>query len=92
MVEPVLDRPGLEDRHDVWVVQGRGGPGLALEPPAELVVAGQGWSDDLQRDLATEVHLLGEIDHAHTAAAQLHLDVEAVELLARQRLLIVRHN
>ena len=42
----------LENGDDIGMINGRGGPRLADEPPAERVVLGQAWSQDLERDAA----------------------------------------
>ncbi len=60
-----------EDRHDVGVVQLRGGAGLALEPAARLGVAEHLARQDFQGHMPAERDLLGLVDHAHAPSADL---------------------
>ena len=64
----------LEDRHDVGVVQPRRGAGLAAEPLLDHPVAGHRPRQDLQRHPAAQRDLLGLVDHAHAAPADLAED------------------
>ena len=63
----VLDRV---NGHDVRMVQGGDGLGLPLEPAQALGRSHLG-RQNLQRDLATEFRVLGNIDIAHAAGAKL---------------------
>ena len=74
----------LEDRHDIGVVQPRRGPRLAAEPLQRLAVLGHDAGQDLERDPAAERDLLGLVDHAHAAAADL-ADDPVVAHLAKRR-------
>ncbi len=70
-----------EDRHDVRVVELGGSLGLALEPQPLLVVADHLGRQDLQCHMAAERNLLGLVDHAHPAMADLADDPEIADLL-----------
>ncbi len=56
---------------DVGVVEGGGSPGLAPEPFQGLVGLEPPLGQELQRDLAVQVCVLGLVDDGHAAAAQL---------------------
>ena len=62
------------DRHDVGVVQGSSGLGLAVELPHELRVSCELGREDLERDVAVEAILPGPEDCAHAAAPEGLLD------------------
>ena len=68
------------DRHDVGVVQAGGGLGLELEPLELPGVERRGEGQDLQRHAAAERDLLGLVDDAHAAAADLAEDPEVAQL------------
>ncbi len=70
----------LEDRHDVGVVHPRRGLGLAAEPLQRLAVADRVSWQDLQRHAAAERDLLGLVDHAHPAPADLAEDPVIADL------------
>ena len=70
-----------EDRHDVGVVQLGRGPGLALESPALLGVSERLRRQDLERDVAAQRDLLGLVDDAHAAAADLAENAIVAQLL-----------
>ena len=67
------------DRHDVGVVQAGGGLGLELEPLQLLGVQRRGQRQDLQRHPAVERELLGLVDDAHAAPADLAEDAEIAQ-------------
>jgi hypothetical protein len=69
--------PLVDHRHDVRVVQQRGGLRLAQEAQDELAVDRQVGGEDLERHGAVEAHLPGEVDLAHGARAERALDHEA---------------
>ena len=69
-----------EDRHDVRMVQLGGGLGLDLEPLALLGVDRRGEGQDLERDAPAQRDLLGLVDDAHAAAADLAEDPVFAEL------------
>src|SRR6266853_4193928 len=59
---------------DVGMVEGRGGPCLALKSLQSLMVANQfGWKE-LQRYIPAQLEILGAIYHSHAPAAQMFLD------------------
>ena len=82
-----VDLAGIDRIDDVIVRQPRGDLGLALEPLDEFLVLGQGIEQDLDGDDAVDAHLLGLVDHAHRALADLldHLIAGDLELLRRSR-------
>ena len=59
------------DRADVGVLERGGGARLALQPLEGLRVARQLLGQELQRDASAELQVLGLVDDAHAAAAQL---------------------
>ena len=48
--------------------------GLAKEPVARLRIAGQVRRQDLDGDVAVELHVAREVHHAHASAAELALE------------------
>ena len=66
--------PDLVDGADVGMVQGRRGPGFALEALQRRRVFFQLSGQKLQGDVPAEVEVLGFIHHAHAAAAKLVQD------------------
>ena len=59
------------DGADVRMVQGGGGAGLALEALERLLIAGELRRQELEGHEAAQARVLGLVDHAHAAAAQL---------------------
>ena len=74
------------DGADVGVVQRRRGPRLAAESGQGLGIVGEVWRQELQRDEALQPRILGFVDHAHPAAAQLLDDAVVRERLTDQRI------
>ncbi len=72
-----------EDRHDVGVVQPGRRAGLPLEPLLGPGVHQELTGQDLQRDVAAERDLLGLVDDAHAAAADLADDPVIAQPLQR---------
>ena len=68
-----------EDRHDVGMVQPRDGLGFAAEPLHRLLVGHGREPQHLERHFALERRLLGLIDNAHAAAADLTDDAELAQ-------------
>ena len=66
------------DRHDVRVFQRCGHPRFAAEAQLGLLVRREGRREHLEGHLSPEP-ILGEIDHAHSAAPEQALDPEAGE-------------
>src|SRR5262249_52169060 len=74
-----------EDRYDVRVVQPTRRLRLALEPPLGAGVR-QNWSrQDLEGDVASQGELLGLVDDAHAAVADLANDPEVPQPLQRRQ-------
>ena len=61
----------LEDHADVGMIQCRSSLCFALETGQSLRVLGDFIGQEFQGDEAMQLHVLGFVDHAHTAAAQL---------------------
>ena len=78
VVDAALAADGV-DRDDVRVVERGGGAGFVLEAGELLLVEHRGERQHLQRDAAAERDLLGLVDDAHAAAAQLAEDAEVAE-------------
>ena len=64
----------LVDRADAGVVERRGGARLALEALERGRVLRHLRGQELQRDVAAELRVLGLVDDAHAAAAELRSD------------------
>src|ERR1017187_7402841 len=58
-------------RADVWVIQGGSGAGLAPEAIQGLRMPGEFAGQELESDKSLEPRVLGLVDHAHAAVAQL---------------------
>jgi hypothetical protein len=67
------------DRNDVGVLEGRGGASFVLEAGKLALVEHGGERENLEGDTAAERELLGFVDHAHAAAADLAEDTEVAE-------------
>jgi hypothetical protein len=65
--------------HDVRVVQRGGGAGLVFEPLQVTRIEHRGERQDLEGDAAAQRELLGLVDHAHAAAADLADQAEVAE-------------
>ena len=72
----------LEDGNDVGVVDRRCELGLAEESLAEPVVPGKSAREELQRHLALQSQVLGQVHDAHAAATEQVLDAIAGDLCA----------
>jgi hypothetical protein len=68
---PALVLVHVEDRADVGVLERRSRLGFPLEPLECLRVARQLVREELQGDSAPELEILGLVDDAHAAAAEL---------------------
>ncbi|MFO0631836.1 MAG: hypothetical protein U0168_03200 [Nannocystaceae bacterium] len=66
----LADHAGVVDRHDVGVVEPRQRPGLARESTARLTTTGDVRAQQLDRDLAIELGIVGQHDLTHAAATQ----------------------
>ncbi|HEY6293443.1 MAG TPA: hypothetical protein VI455_17970 [Terriglobia bacterium] len=56
---------------DVRVIQGAGGPRLALEALQRHRVRGQAFGQELQGDEPAQLGVVGLVNHTHPAAAEL---------------------
>jgi hypothetical protein len=70
------------DGADIGVVQARGGACLATKALRRLAVLGVGVRQHLQRDQPSQPSVLGLVDNAHPAGAQLIEDLVLAECLA----------
>jgi hypothetical protein len=61
------------------MLQAGRGAGLIAEPLQPCVIEGPGERQDLERDLAAEGHLLGQVDDPHPASADLLHQPEVAE-------------
>ena len=84
-VEDAPRLPRVVDRDDVWMVDRRSQPRLAMEALAEALVLRQLRSKQLEGDLALEREILGEVDDAHAAPADDRVEAVAGELPPEQR-------
>src|SRR5206468_3625882 len=73
---------GVVDRHDVWMLERDGELGLPGEAFAEALVERQLRRDELQRHRPLQAQVVGPVDDAHAAVADLLLDPIAEELSA----------
>ena len=80
-IEQAVLLAGVVDRDDVRVVERGGKPGLAQEAVAEVGLADPG-REQLQRREAAEPDVLGPVDDARAAAADLLEDAVSPELRA----------
>jgi hypothetical protein len=85
-VEATGDVTGVVDRHDVWMLERNGELCLPGEAFAEAFVECQLGRDELQRHSPLQAQVVGPVDDAHPAAADLLLDAIADELGARLNL------
>ena len=72
----------VEDADDVGMIEGGCDVGLTGEPLAEHRIAGESRWQDLERVLAGEARVIGEIDLAHPAGTELADDAVTGEALA----------
>ena len=90
-IRPAVGLAAVVHGDDVGVVEARRGLRLAPEALDELAVVGIAVGHDLERDLAAETRILGEVDGRHPADAQAaEYAVAAVERLTALRL-VARH-
>jgi len=73
------------DGRDAGMVEGGQDPRLALETGQPLGILGKGLGQDLDRDLATELAVLGPVDLAHPALAELVGDVVVRQIRSDHR-------
>ena len=77
------------DGADAGVVEGRGRAGLALEALERVGVLGQLGGQELERDVPAELRVLGLVDDAHAAAAELRRDAVVGDRPADHRLMLL---
>jgi hypothetical protein len=90
-VQEVARLARLVDRHDVRVLEARGQLGLAQEALAEARVLGKARREQLERHLASEARILGEVHVAHAAASHESLDPVAGEVGPDPRVRVQSH-
>ena len=74
--------PDVVDRADVWMIQRRGGAGLALEPFDSAGIPRQFFGEEFQRDGASEPRVFGQVDHSHATLTQFLQDAVVRDGLA----------
>ena len=72
----------LVDRADIWVVQSGGGASFALKTVERERIFFRLGRQELERDMAAQVDVLGFVDNAHPSAAQLREDTVVRDGLA----------
>lgn len=80
---------GIEGGHDVGMVELGGGPHLLLKPGQSTRMIQQVRIDDLERDCASHVPVLGQIDGAHAALTE-KPDHAVARMVGQLKGLIVR--
>jgi len=68
---PPVGFPNFIDGADVGMVEGGSGTRFTAEALECLGISGQVFREKFQRDVAPEAEILGLVDHAHPAAAEL---------------------
>ena len=71
------------DDADVGMVERGGRARFLLEAPRPRVVGAEVAGEDLDRDLASQLEVAGQINDAHAAGAELPADLVATELRSR---------
>ena len=84
-VEHLVVLAVVVDPHDARRLEAGQDRGLVLEAGPEVVVAGQVRDHELDRDLAVEGGVVGLVDHAHAALAELAQESVTAEVLALDR-------
>jgi hypothetical protein len=79
-VEPAVDLAEVVDRDDVGLAQPGRDAGLAAEPAGVLRVVGQDLREELDGDVALVAGVVREVDLAHAAGAQQHLQPVVPEI------------
>jgi len=74
-----VDLAHVVDGRDVGVGDGCSGAGLAQEPAPSLVVLGEGLGQDFESDVPAQLLVLGAVDDAHPALANLLDDPKLAE-------------
>ena len=74
---------GIVEGHDVGMSESRGGAPFLLEAAAPVGALGELGRQDLNRDIAAEAGIVGAVDLAHGALAQLGGDLILTQAGAR---------
>ena len=85
-VRPVADLSDVVDGHDVGMREGAGGLGLAYETADVLLVEAPFLLEDLERQRAVDLRVVGLVDLGHRALADQLDDLVAAYLLKRRLL------
>src|SRR5258708_7382890 len=75
-----IDLADFINRDYVWMIDCRNGPGFLLKPANAIFVTSQFRQQDFQRDLASELHILSQVDGAHSAGTQRRNDFVMTQL------------
>ena len=67
--------PDVVDDQQIGMIKGAGRPCLGLEPPDAVGVSGDGASQRLDRDVASQPRVASAIDLAHAASADQTIDL-----------------
>ena len=71
------------DRGDVGMVEGRGGLRLLLESAQPLWIRRHLWREDLDGDIALQLHVARLVHHSHAALAEEAVDFVRTQACAR---------
>src|SRR2546426_1412242 len=80
-----IDLSNLEDGQDVWMVQRRGRSRFLLKASHPLVIPGETNRQYLDRDFATQAHIFGQVNVAHSAGANVVENLVWPKRLANKR-------
>ena len=69
-IEATVDLPDVVDRHDMGIVQPRGGAGFPAEARFEVGIFGEVWEQHFQRYHAVDSGVIGAPHFTHSAATQ----------------------
>jgi len=76
---PTLMLTQVVDVEDVGMVQGCSCASLAFESPQTVAVVGEGFREDLDRDIPFESFIVGAIDLTHSSGSE-----ESADLVSRE--------
>src|SRR4030095_12271277 len=80
----VFDAPDLVDRQDSRVVDCRRGPGFLHEAADAIRLSRESVGQDLERNLAVELRIEGEMDFSHSTRCNWSNDLVMTEPVARR--------
>ena len=83
-VEEVFFLPDRVNRNDVGMTEGARGPRLALKPLRDVRLLRDAVGDDLDRDLAVELDVVGQVDRGSSRPPELGDDLELADRRAAQ--------